>query len=76
MAEGAEAISFNAIQFILSNGTRNHENYKTPAMFNVKKTNLGRLYFFFAIKFEVLGGWCVLTKCPISPLSQIFSCKE
>ena len=40
MAEGAEAISFNAIQFILSNGTRNYENYKTFAMFNGKMTKV------------------------------------
>ena len=40
MAEGAEAISFNAIQFILSNGTRNYENCKAFAMFNVKMTKI------------------------------------
>ena len=40
MAEGAEAISFNAIQFILSNGTRNYENCKAFAMFNVKITKI------------------------------------
>ena len=37
------------------------------------KTNLVRLYFFLAIKFEVL---CVDQNWAISPLSQIFSCKE
>ena len=42
------------------------------------KTNLEKLYFFLAIKFEVL---CVdqnkIVQFPkISPLSQIFSCKE